>query len=104
MIHDDDIVLSYDKTYSASLVYYSGIEVKKLATAETIAKERPAGISWNSINVMPFMAIEDIKDTDKLLVVTNEKDYVKLQQELPGHWHEEGRINGQMLVRRSVGE
>ena len=104
VIHDDDIVLSYDRTYSASLVYYSGIEVKKLATAETIAKERPAGISWNSTNVMPFMAIEDIKDTDKLLVVTNEKDYVKLQQELPGNWHEAGRINGQMLVRRSVGE
>ena len=104
VIQDDDVVLSYDRTYSASLVYYSRIEVKKLATAEAIVKERPDGISWNSTNVMPFMAIEDIKSTDKLLVVTNEKDYVELQQELPGNWQEAGRIGKKILVRRSTGE
>ncbi|MFR6643514.1 MAG: glycosyltransferase family 39 protein, partial [Megasphaera sp.] len=46
----------------------------------------PGDISWNAKNVMPFMAIEDLPNHDKVLALVNDQDEAHFLQDVPGKW------------------
>ena len=86
--HADDqtTVVSYGGRYSVSQTYYSGHPSYRLATADRIGELLPGDISWNAKNVMPFMAIEDLPNHDKVLALVNDRDEAHFLQEVPGKW------------------
>ena len=86
MADDQTTVVSYGGRYSVSQTYYSGHRAYRLATAERIRELLPGDISWNAKNVMPFMAIEDLADHDKVLALVNDREEAHFLQEVPGHW------------------
>lgn len=78
---EDDLVVLYG-VYKASLPYYSGLTVCKLETKENVAALRPDGKSWNSLNVMPFYAAEELP-SDKNIYLVLQKKGEKLNSEKP---------------------
>lgn len=86
MADDQTTVVSYGGRYSVSQTYYSGHPSYRLATADRIRELQPGDISWNAKNVMPFMAIEDLPDHDKVLALVNDRDEAHFLQEVPGKW------------------
>ncbi|MCI6233205.1 MAG: glycosyltransferase family 39 protein [Selenomonas sp.] len=66
------LVVSYRTDYQTSLVYYSGLRVARLETAEVVEKFRPhdGEISWSAKEVMPFEAVEDLPKNRDILLVT----------------------------------
>ncbi len=66
---EDTCIASYKTRYSASLVYYSGREVFFLVdNQEERERRQPGGVSWNSLNVMPFMIMEELPEDRPILV------------------------------------
>lgn len=86
MADDQTTVVSYGGRYSVSQTYYSGHPSYRLATADRIGELLPGDISWNAKNVMPFMAIEDLPNHDKVLALVNDHDEAHFLQEVPGKW------------------
>ena len=66
------LIVSYRTDYQTSLVYYSGLRVARLETAEVVEKFRPhdGEISWSAKEVMPFEAIEDLPTDRDIILVT----------------------------------
>ena len=66
------LVVSYRTDYQTSLVYYSGLRVARLETAEVVEKFRPhdGEISWSAKEVMPVEAVEDLPKNRDILLVT----------------------------------
>ena len=66
------LIVSYRTDYQTSLVYYSGLRVVRLETAEVVEKFRPhdGEISWSAKEVMPFEAIEDLPTDRDIILVT----------------------------------
>lgn len=79
-------VVTYGGRYPVSLTYYSGHPAYRLAEGKDIARMLPGGISWNAKNVMPFMAIEDVANHQKVLAVVRDRDEARFLQEVPGNW------------------
>lgn len=73
-VKDGDLVLSYGD-YKVSRAYYSDLEIFRLEPKKTIAEDKPDGKSWNSKNVMPYWALEDIpKDRTVFLILGRKRD------------------------------
>ena len=83
---EDTCVMSYGKMYPASLVFYSGREIPRLETAENIKKLKPGGISWTSLNVMPFASFGEMDADRPVLVVVNKKQEELFLQQAKGEW------------------
>ena len=79
-------VVTYGGRYPVSLTYYSGHPAYRLAEGKDIARMLPGGISWNAKNVMPFMAIEDVANHQKVLAVVRDRDEARFLQDVPGNW------------------
>lgn len=95
-------IFTYQMPYSASLVYYSGYEVKRLDTAANIEAERPHKMAWTATNVMPFQAIEDLPADQSIIVITTEKRFDSLQKTIPGHWESIGSCDDMHFYRRTA--
>lgn len=76
------LVVSYGD-YSASTVYYSHERIPWIVWRSEIAHEKPAGISWDAKNVMPFMAIEDLPVGEPIYVTCIPRQAERMQRELP---------------------
>ena len=95
-------IFTYQTPYSASLVYYSGYEVKCLETAANIEADRPHKMAWTATNVMPFQAIEDLPTDQPIIVITAEKRFDSLQQNVPGNWESIGSCDDMHFYRRAA--
>ncbi len=67
-----DLVLSCDD-YKVSRVYYSDLEIHQVAEREEIEESRPDGKTWNSKNVWPYWAREDIPDDRTVYLIVGRK-------------------------------
>ncbi|WP_301963081.1 glycosyltransferase family 39 protein [uncultured Megasphaera sp.] len=80
-------VAVYGGRYPVSLAYYSGYDAKRLKWADEIEKSLPGGISWNAKNIMPFMAIEDLAQHDRALILVHENEDANFRKAgIPGTW------------------
>lgn len=86
MADDQTTVVMFGGRYSVSQTYYSGHQAYRLAKADRIRDLLPGDISWNAKNVMPFMAIEDLPNHDKVLALVNDQDEAHFLQDVPGKW------------------
>ena len=96
----DTCIASYGKAYPASLVFYSGREIPRLETAENIKKLKPEGISWNSLNVMPFLSFEELDENRSVLVVVNKKQEELFLVLAKGEWEMVKEFPGTKLYLR----
>ncbi len=73
-VQDGDLVLSYGD-YKVSHPYYSNLDIYKVDNKKSIEANRPDGKSWNSKNVWPYWAEEEIpRDRTVLMIVSKKKD------------------------------
>ncbi len=69
-VQENDLVLSYGD-YKVSQAYYSGLDIYKVDSRKSIEANRPDGASWNSKNVWPYWAEEDIpRDRTVYMIVS----------------------------------
>ena len=101
-IQDSTELFTYQMPYSASMVYYSGYEIKRLETQSDIDKERPQKMAWTATNVMPFQAIENLPAHQPIIVITTAKGLDALQQEVPGSWESIGSCGDMYFYRRAA--
>ena len=68
----EPLIVSYRTDYQTSLVYYAGLRVARLETAEIVEKFRPhdGEISWSAKEVMPFESVEDLPTDRDIILVT----------------------------------
>lgn len=79
------VVISYGD-YKTSSVFYSDHMVYRLEKAANIEGLEPKKMSWNSKNVMPFMAEEDISPTEPVLAIVEAQKADEFEQTMPGNW------------------
>ncbi len=72
-LSENACVVSYQRIYSGSITFYSGLKMYRLETAANVAKLKPDGISWNAVNVMPFMSFEELPSGKIIAVVDKER-------------------------------
>lgn len=73
-MQDEDLLVSYG-VYSAGTVYYTKHTMYNLETRATLGEISPDGTSWAALNVMPYMAIEDLpRDRDIYLMLKKKKE------------------------------
>ena len=101
-MQDGTDVFTYHTSYSASLVYYSGHEVKRLEKQAEIDRARPHKMAWTATNVMPFQAIEDLPADQSIIVITKNNEIESLQKEVPGNWESMGTCGEMKFYRRTA--
>ncbi len=67
-----DLVLSYGD-YKVSHPYYSNLDIYKVDRKKSIEANRPDGKSWNSKNVWPYWALEDIPQDRTVYMIVSKK-------------------------------
>ena len=92
-------ILSYQVPYPASLVYYLGLDVRRLEKAEDKFRENPNGMTWTSRNVMPFQAMEEIPDDRPVFLLTSPKHGEDVSQ-VPGIWRQIGQVGDWLIFER----
>ena len=84
---DDDIkVVSYRRKYSASLVFYSGVEVWRIERPDRLEKILPQDMSWTSLNVMPIMSTKDLRDNEKYIALVDSHRTESFLKAVGGTW------------------
>lgn len=92
LINDKTCVVSYNKVYPASLVFYTDEKIYRLETKENFDKFKPQKMSWTSKNVMPFMTFEKLPADKKILAVVNVNYTKSFLDNAPGKWKVVGEI------------
>ena len=92
LIDDKTCVVSYDKAYPASLVFYTGAKIYRLETQDNYKIVRPQKMSWTSKNVMPFMTFEELPADKKILAVVNVNYTKSFLDNAAGKWKLVGEI------------
>lgn len=80
-VHPQDLVLIYGD-YKASLSFYLHKFVYKLESAAAIEADKPQAMSWNSKNVMPYLAVEKLPADKNLYLILDERKVDAFPQEL----------------------
>ena len=80
-VKDGDLVLSYDD-YKVSRVYYSDLVIYQVEDRARIAVSQPDGKSWQSKNVMPYWAREDIPYNRTVYLIVGRKRDERFEHEL----------------------
>ena len=78
-------IVSYG-SYRTSAVFYSRELVYRLEKKENIDKLKPQAMNWNSKNVMPFVAEEELLRQKKALALADADSADQFQQEVSGQW------------------
>ena len=92
LIDEKTCVVNYGKTYSGSLVFYSGAKIYRLETKTEFERLRPQKMSWTSKNVMPFMIFDDLP-ADKTIIAVVSVDYEKnFLDNTSGNWKIIGEV------------
>lgn len=92
LLDEKTCVVSHGKSYSGSLVFYTGAEIFRLETKENFDKIRPQAMSWSSKNVMPFMTFDELP-ADKKIVAIVSADYEKsFLDNAAGSWELLGEV------------
>nr|MBO6295153.1 glycosyltransferase family 39 protein [Schwartzia sp. (in: firmicutes)] len=71
-VQQGDLVLSYGD-YKVSHPYYSNLDIYKVDRKKSIEANRPDGKSWNSKNVWPYWAIEEIPQDRTIYMIVSKK-------------------------------
>lgn len=95
-IDRDDLLLIFGE-WRGSVPYYLGHDMYSLDSRENLARRRSEALGWNSKNVMPFMAIEDVP-ADKNI-------YLIVEEHRRGEWERyPGKNDWQLLAVASPGD
>ncbi len=96
----DACVAIYRKSYSASLVFYSGREVIRLEPdRETTNALQPGGISWNNNNIMPLLAMEDLPQDKRVIVFVDAEKEQDFLQRAKGSWQRVKQVpKGNLII------
>ena len=78
-------IVSYG-SYRTSAVFYSREMVYRLEKKENIDKLKPQAMNWNSKNVMPFVAEEELLRQKRALALADADSADQFQQEVSGQW------------------
>ena len=92
LIDDETCVVSYDETYAASLVFYTGAKIYRLETEYHFNQIKPQKMSWTSKNVMPFMTFDELPEDKKILAVVNVALEGKFLDNTYGKWKLVGEL------------
>lgn len=86
LVDENTCVVSYRRIYYGSLVFYSGLAVYRLETAEKISQLKPHKMSWTATNVMPFMSVDDLPADKKIIAVVDNDMVDKFFELTQGNW------------------
>lgn len=75
----------YGKVRPVSMTYYSGQYIHRLVSQAELA-ERAGKADWSVTEIIPCKALETVATDKPLIVLTREKFFPALEQELPGKW------------------
>ncbi len=99
-VKEGDLVLSYGD-FKVSQPYYSGLDIYKVDSRRSIEANRPDGKSWNSKNVWPYWAEEDIPtDRTVVMVVGRKRDDQFRRNFREAEWETVGEFDQCRVLRR----
>ena len=99
-VRDGDLVLSYGD-YKVSQPYYSNLDIYKVDSRQSIEANRPDGKSWNSKNVWPYWAEEDIPyDRTVYMVVSKKRENQFKKAFRTEEWEPVGDFDQCRVLRR----
>lgn len=76
----------YGKVRPVSMTYYSGHYIYRLVPQAKLAAQSGKA-DWSVTEIIPCRALESVAADKPLIVLTREKFFPALEQELPGRWH-----------------
>ncbi len=83
---EDTVVVSYGE-YWTSVVFYSQDMVYCLQKAEAIDRVKPKAMDWNSKNVMPFLAEEELVNKKHVVALVDVDSVDRFGKEVAGKWN-----------------
>lgn len=86
--------------YKTSAVFYSDCKIFRLVERNQLEQLQPKAFSWTSKNVMPFMALEDLKTGTPAMVIVRERNYQQFLQQGLGHWKTIIQVDDKYLLSR----
>lgn len=85
-IQPDDLLVAYGE-YRTSTVFYSGKLMYLLEHKDSIAKSKPSAMNWNSKNVMPFLALEELPTDKTVYLMLDQRRYDSFDKDFrAGEW------------------
>ena len=85
-VDDDTRIVSYRRLYSYSLVYYTGFKIWRIENPEYLHRIRPEKMKWTSLNVMPIMSTDELKDDEKVVAIVDNGETKKFFKAVKGDW------------------
>ena len=92
LIDSETCVVSFNTSYSGSLVFYTGAKIFRLETAENYERLRPKELTWTSKNVMPFMTVDELPSDKKILAVVRAESEKFFLTCVKGDWELVGSV------------
>ena len=101
-VQDGDLVLSYGD-YKVSHPYYSNLDIYKVDNKKSIEANRPDGKSWNSKNVWPYWAIEEIPTDRTIVMIVSKKRDAQFKKDFrEAEWSTVGTFDQCRVLRREA--
>ncbi|MBR1884969.1 MAG: glycosyltransferase family 39 protein [Schwartzia sp.] len=100
-VREGDLVLSYGD-YKVSQAYYSNLDIYKVDSKKNIEADRPDGKSWNSKNVWPYWAEEEIPGNRTIyMIVGKKREEEFLKKFRAAEWETVGVFDQCRVLRRA---
>ena len=99
-VREGDLVLNYGD-YKVSQAYYSNLFIYNVDNKKSIEADRPDGKSWNSKNVWPYWAEEEIPDDRTVYMVVGKKRDEQFKKKFrEADWEQVGVFDQCRVLRR----
>ena len=92
LLDEETCVVSYSKSYSGSLVFYTGAKIYRLETHENFNLLKPQKMTWTSKNVMPFMTFDELPADKKIVAVVSATHDKCFLDKVSGKWELVGEV------------
>ena len=101
-VQDGDLVLCYGD-YKVSQAYYSNLDIYKVDSRKSIEEDRPDGKSWNSKNVWPYWALEEIPQDRTVVMIAGKKRDEEFKKDFRAEeWKTVGTFDQCRVLRREA--
>ena len=97
--YPDKLVIASYGDYSTSAVFYSDKKIVKLVPSNKVDSFRPQAYSWTSKNIMPYVVIDDLRESDDSVIIVPKKEYNNLKKDSSDRWTLVAEINNHYIIQ-----
>ena len=97
--YPDKLVIASYGDYSTSAVFYSDKKIVKLLPSNKVDSFRPQAYSWTSKNIMPYVVIDDLRESDDSVIIVPKKEYNNLKKDSSDRWTLVAEINNHYIIQ-----